>query len=225
MVIYGKQVCIYALQKHGNLVKRVYIAKKGILPQELLNQYKESVTFLEEKWAQKMSKNGNHQGILLEMEDFVQTPLSKMKQGKFLVVLDGLSDVGNIGAVVRSAYALGADGVIASRVKSLNFEGIARTSSGSLLSMPFFIHDNILDVFHELSDVGFKLYGASRDGEDIDTLSFSDKRVLVLGSEGDGISKRALSKLDKIVSIQMSHEFDSLNVSAAASILIHRMGK
>jgi len=225
MVIYGKQVCLYALQKHGKLVKRVYIAKKGILPQSLFDQYKESITFLEEKWAQKMSKGGNHQGILLEIEPFVQTSIGKLKQNSFLVVLDGLSDVGNIGAIVRSAYALGADGVIASRVKSLNFEGIARTSSGSLLDMPFLIHENILDIFHELKDVGFTLYGASAEGEDINTLSFEGKKVLVLGSEGDGISKRALSKLDKMVSIKMSHEFDSLNVSAAASILIHRMGR
>ena len=223
MIIYGKQVCLHALEEHESAIKTVYIAKRGILPQKLFEAYKPRIKFLEEKWAQQMSRGGNHQGILLEMEEFEQSDLATLKQEQFIIVLDMLTDAGNIGAIVRSAYALGADGVIATGLKTLNFSSMVRTSSGALLNMPFVIIHNIGDVLNELKQVGFKTYGAAMDGRDINSCQFSDKRVLVLGSEGEGLSKRAKSKIDDLVSIKMKHEFDSLNVSAAAAILIDRM--
>jgi 23S rRNA (guanosine2251-2'-O)-methyltransferase len=223
MIIYGKQVCLYALGQHESLVKTVYIAKKGILPQKLYDRYKSRIKFLENRWAQSMAKGGNHQGILIEMEEFVQSDLATMKENNFILLLDSLTDVGNIGAVVRTAYALGVDGIIASGVKQLNFASIVRSSSGAMLDMPFMIIPNILDVINELKQVGFKIYGASMDGQTINKCKFSKKRVLILGSEGEGISKRAKSKIDEMVSIEMNREFDSLNVSVAAAILIDRM--
>jgi len=182
------------------------------------------IKFLEEKWAQSMSKGGNHQGILLEVSDFEESTLSAVKKNDFIVVLDALTDVGNIGAIVRSAYALGADAIIATGVKQLNFAAITRTSSGALLDMPFMVTHNILDVFNELQQVGFSFYGAAMDGQAVQEMDFNSKRVLVLGSEGKGLSKKARSKINHTVSIEMKHAFDSLNVSAAAAILIHRMG-
>jgi 23S rRNA (guanosine2251-2'-O)-methyltransferase len=224
MIIYGKQVCLYALEQHPETITTVYVAKKGILPQKLFHEHHDKIKFLEEKWAQSMSKGGNHQGILLEVSDFEQSTLSSIKKSNFIVVLDALTDVGNIGAIVRSAYALGADAIVATGVKQLNFAAIARTSSGALLDMPFMVSHNILDVFNELQQVGFSIYGAAMDGKAIQDMQFDSKRVLVLGSEGKGLSKKAKSKINHTVSIEMKHSFDSLNVSAAAAILIHRMG-
>jgi len=224
MIIYGKQVCLHALEHHAEKIKTVYVAKKGILPKELFHKYHDSIKFLEEKWAQSMSKGGNHQGLLLEIDEFEQSSLSTIKKSNFIIVLDGLTDVGNIGAIVRSAYALGAEAVIATGVKQLNFAAIARSSSGAMLDMPFMVIPNALDVFNELGQVGFTFYGASMDGKSVQDMTFDEKRVLVLGSEGKGLSRKVLSKLNHTVSIEMKHAFDSLNVSAAAAILIHRMG-
>lgn len=224
MILYGKQVCLHALEHHSEKIKTVYVAKKGILPNDLFHKYHDNIKFLEEKWAQSMSKGGNHQGLLVEMDEFEQSSLSEIKKNDFIVVLDGLTDVGNIGAVVRSAYALGADAVIVAGVKQLNFAAIARTSSGALLDMPFMIASNILDTFNELQQLGFTFYGASMDGESVQDMTFEPKRVLVLGSEGKGLSAKVISKLNHKISIEMKHAFDSLNVSAAAAILIHRMG-
>ena len=81
----------------------------------------------------------------------------------------------------------------------------------------------MLDLFNELQQVGFTFYGADMNGTAVEEMDFASKRVLVLGSEGEGISKKAKTKIDKVVSIEMKHQFDSLNVSAAAAILIHRM--
>jgi 23S rRNA (guanosine2251-2'-O)-methyltransferase len=223
MIIYGKQVCLHALNRYESSVKTVYIAKKGILPQKLYDKYKLRIKFLENKWAMSMAKGGNHQGILIEMEEFVPSDLTTMKENNFVLILDSLTDVGNIGAIVRTAYALGVDGIIVSGIKQLNFSAIARSSSGALLDMPFVIIPNILDVINELKQVDFKIYGASVGGMPINSCKFNGKRVLVLGSEGDGISKRARSKIDKFISIEMQREFDSLNVSVAGAILIDRM--
>jgi len=229
MIIYGKQVCLHALEHHSQKIKTVYVAQKGanskgILPKALFHEYHDKIKFLEEKWAQSMSKGGNHQGLLIEMSDFEEASFSEIKQNDFIVVLDGLTDVGNIGAIVRSAYALGADAIIASGVRQLNMSAITRASSGALLDMPFMIAPNILDTFNELGQLGFSVYGASMEGENIESISFENKRILVLGSEGKGLSKKVTSKINHMVSIEMKHAFDSLNVSAAAAILIHRMG-
>lgn len=223
MIIYGKQVCLHALIEHESAIKTVYVAKKGILPQKLYEQYKDRIKFLEERWAQKMSKGGNHQGLLVDMNEIVQSDLTSMKKNSFILVLDTLTDTGNIGAIVRTAYALGVDGIIASGVKSLNLASITRTSSGALLDMPFMIVPNILDVLNELKQVEFEVYGASMEGTALNDCEFKSKKVLVMGSEGDGISKRAKSKIDMMVKIEMQREFDSLNVSAAAAIFIDRM--
>jgi len=223
MIIYGKQVCLYALEHHPEKIKTVYVAKKNILPQELFHKFHDNIKFLEEKWAQSMAKGGNHQGILLEMEAFEEADFSTIKKNSFIIVLDGLTDVGNIGAIVRSAYALGADAIIATGVKQLNFATITRTSSGALLDMPFMVTKNVLDQINELQQIGFTLYGASMDGQNIQTSEFSPKRILLMGSEGKGISKKVSNKINTMISIEMKHAFDSLNVSAAAAILIHRM--
>jgi 23S rRNA (guanosine2251-2'-O)-methyltransferase len=223
MIIYGKQVCLHALVEHESAIKTVYIAKKGILPQKLYAQYKDRIKFLEEKWAQSMAKGGNHQGLLLDMNEFAQSDLATMKKNSFVLVLDTLTDTGNIGAIVRTAYALGVDGIIASGVKSLNFAAITRTSSGALLDMPFVVIPNTLDVLNELKQVDFKIYGASMEGISLHECTFNSKKVLVIGSEGAGISKRAKSKIDEMLKIEMKREFDSLNVSAAAAIFIDRM--
>jgi 23S rRNA (guanosine2251-2'-O)-methyltransferase len=229
MIIYGKQVCLHALEHHEAKIKTVYIAQKGAnskgaLPKALFHKYHDKIKFLEEKWAQSMSKGGNHQGLLVEMDDFEETTFAKVKQHDFIVVLDGLTDVGNIGSVVRSSYALGVGAIIVSGVRQLNMEAIVRSSSGALLDIPLMITPNILDNFNELGQLGFTVYGASMEGENVQHINFTPKRVLVLGSEGKGLSGKVSSKVNHIVSIEMKHAFDSLNVSAAAAILIHRMG-
>jgi len=223
MIIYGKQASFYALKEHSQKIERIYLSKVSILPKELLKKYGSVVKTIENKWAQKLSKGGNHQGILVELEEPEPPSIETLKKGEFLLILDGLTDIGNIGAIIRSAYALGIDGVFITGVKQINLSGIVRASSGAALSMPPVVHSNILDLINELHQVGFSIYGADLDGEPLQNATFNQKRVLVLGSEDRGISKRAKTKLDRVYRVEMSREFDSLNVSAAAAIFLHRM--
>ncbi|SFV74559.1 23S rRNA (guanosine-2'-O-)-methyltransferase rlmB [hydrothermal vent metagenome] len=173
--------------------------------------------------AQKMSKNGSHQGFLAEVDEYDFYDFRSFIDKKFILVLSGLTDVGNIGALVRSAYALGVDGIVVCGIKQLKLDAIARTSTGALFDMPLALHHNIYDVLNELKLAGFQSYGADMGGENINDVSLSKKRVLVLGNEGEGLSSRIISKLDNVVSIKMAHNFDSLNVSVAGAIMMDRM--
>ncbi len=93
----------------------------------------------------------------------------------------------NIGAICRTAYSLDVDAIIASNIKQLNFEGIARTSSGALFDIPFCHSQNSLDVANELKQYGFELYGASMDGMDLKEFkNSSEKRHWFLEVKGKG---------------------------------------
>ena len=138
-------------------------------------------------------------------------------------MLDEVTDVGNIGAIVRSAYAFGADGLILSGVKTCNLEAILRTSSAAAFELPIAVCPSTKDMINELKQVGFSLYGADANGVDVRNITFAPKRVLIMGSEGKGLSSKVKEKLDNVVSIKMANAFDSLNVSAAAAILCDRI--
>jgi len=223
MIIYGKQTCFYALQKHNSKIETIYLNKLSILPKDLLKKYGSKIKTIENKWAQKLSRGGNHQGILIEMEEPQAPSVESLKSGDFVLVLDGLTDVGNIGALIRSAYALGVEGVIVTGVKHLNIEPILRTSTGALFDMPLAVEQNIHNLLNDFKMSGFVSYGADMGGVDICEVQPAQKRVLVLGNEGEGLSARVSAKLDTIVSIKMAHDFDSLNVSVAGGILMQRM--
>ena len=224
MLIYAKQPVYHLINKHPNKIKTLYLAKE-IEKKEYSRLMKMGFKLkrIPNEAAQKMCKNGSHQGFLAEVEEYHLQPYDFFFEKKFVLVLAGLTDVGNIGAIVRSAYALGVDAIIACGVKSLPLDTIARTSTGALFDIPFAIEHNIHDVLNDLKMSGFVSYGADMGGEDIRDVHVANRKVLVLGSEGEGLTSRVVSKLDKVVSIAMKHQFDSLNVSVAAGILIDRM--
>lgn len=224
MLIYAKQPINYIVKHHPHKVKTLYLAKE-IDKKEYAHLMKMGfeVKRIPSDAAGIMCKNASHQGILAEVEEYRLHSYKTFLNSDFILVLSGLTDVGNIGAIIRSAYALGVDGVIACGVKSLPLEAITRTSTGTLYDMPFAIETNIHDVLNDLKMSGFTTYGADMGGIDIKEAKIAKRKALFLGSEGDGLSQRVLSKLDTIVSIKMSHEFDSLNVSVAGGILMDRM--
>jgi len=224
MLIYAKQPINYIVNNHPNKIKTLYLAKE-IDKKEYSRLMKMGfeIKRIPPDAAGVMCKNASHQGMLAEVEEYKLHDYRTFLNYEFIVVLSGLTDIGNIGAIVRSSYALGVDAIIVCGVKSLPLEAIARTSTGALFDMPFAIETNIHDVINDLTTSNFRTYGADMGGEDIRLIKPYRKRALFLGSEGEGLNARIISKLDEIVSIKMSHEFDSLNVSVAGAILMDRM--
>ena len=224
MLIYAKQPIYYLINHYPQKIKTLYLARE-LEKKEYSRLMKMGfeIKRIPNEAAVKMSKNANHQGFLAEVEDYKLHNYQTFLNKEFILVLAGLTDVGNIGALIRSAYALGVDGVIVTGVKHLNIEPILRTSTGALFDMPLAVEQNIHNLLNDFKMSGFVTYGADMGGVDIREVKPAQKRVLVLGNEGEGLSSRVSAKLDTVVSIKMAHDFDSLNVSVAGGILMQRM--
>ncbi|MCJ7765607.1 MAG: 23S rRNA (guanosine(2251)-2'-O)-methyltransferase RlmB [Thiovulaceae bacterium] len=224
MLIYGKQPVYYLLDKYPHRVETLYLSKELDKKEySRLMRMGVNIKRIPNDAAQTMAKNGNHQGFLADIDGIEIVDLDLLRTKKSVVVLSGITDVGNIGAIIRSAYALGLDGVIVSGIKHLNLEPVVRSSSGAIFDLPIAVVNNVYDVVNDLKTSGFTIYGAVVDGADINTVATSEKRALILGNESEGLPGRLISKLDHPVSIKMAHGFDSLNVSAAGAILMDRM--
>ena len=223
MIVYGKQIVFYILQNHPSIIEEIYFAKK--IDKKLFNKFTSvgaKINKLDNKKAQSFARGGNHQGFLLKIKDYQFVEIDKLKKKKFLVILDGLTDVGNIGAIIRTCYALGVGGVVICGIKNPSIASIIRTSSGTMLDIPVSLVHNSLDLANELKQVGYSLIGADLDGIDLKNKKEiqNENIALFLGNEGYGLSNRLKKKLDEKLYIRMENGFDSLNVSVAAGILI-----
>lgn len=224
MIIYGKQPVYYLIDKHPQKIKTLFVSKELDKKEySRLMRMDFELKRIPAEAAQVMSKTGNHQGFLAEVEELELYELKDLHRAKFVLVLAGITDVGNMGAIIRSAYALGVDAVIISGIKQFSADNIIRSSAGAAYDMALIHVPNLYDVMNELKLGGFTLYGAVSNGDDIKETKCEGKRALIMGNEAEGIPARALAKLDKKVSIKMENEFDSLNVSVAAAILMDRM--
>lgn len=224
MFIYGKQVFWYIVDNHPSLIEEVYLAKEIDKKEfDKIVKLGKKIIKLDEKRAQAMAKGGSHQGFLAKVATLELMPFEKIKKLDFLVALVGVTDVGNIGSIIRSAYGMGVDGIIISGVKDINLEGAVKSSSGAIFDMPICLVQNTLDMTNELKQAGFTLIAAGLDGNESRNIAINGKKILLLGSEGDGLPKKVLNKADKVATIKMHNNFNSLNVATAAAILIDRM--
>ncbi|MDF1882269.1 23S rRNA (guanosine(2251)-2'-O)-methyltransferase RlmB [Sulfurimonas sp. MAG313] len=224
MIIYGKQPVYYLIEKHPSKVKTVFVSKELDKKEySRLMRMDFELKRIPDNAAQSMSKTGNHQGFLAEVDDLELYDLKDLSKPEFVLVLAGITDMGNMGAIIRSAYGLGIDAIVVTGVKHFQAENVVRSSAGAAYDMPIVHEHNLYDVMNELKLDGFTLYGATMDGEDIRHVKCTAKRALIMGNEAQGIPTRAIKKLDIAVSIEMANDFDSLNVSVASAILMDRM--
>ncbi len=224
MIIYGKQIFLYVLRNYASLIEEIYLAKEvdKKLFAEISRQGK-PILRLDAKKAQALARGGNHQGMLMKIADLHFTPFEIIKKSAFIVVLHSVTDAGNIGAIIRSAYVLGVDALVISGVKQLKLEPLVRTSSGAIFEMPVVLYSDTASLINELKQSGFGTYAASMDGKDVREVIFQTPKALIVGSEGEGLPQRLQNKCDEKIAIRMERAFDSLNVSVATAILCDRM--
>lgn len=223
MIIYGKQLFLHILNKRPQILEEIYLSKEcdKKLFSKICGTGKKIIRVDNQK-AQSMAHGGNHQGFLASVREFEFSDFSELKKLNFIAVLYGISDIGNIGAIARSAYALGCEGLVIV-AKSVNMQGVLRSSSGAAYEIPIAIFEDGLSLLNELKQCGFKLYATASEGKNIKEMKFAGKRALVMGSEGEGIPQKALAKCDECVGIKLKDGWDSLNVSAAFAIICDRM--
>ncbi|WP_107690683.1 23S rRNA (guanosine(2251)-2'-O)-methyltransferase RlmB [Campylobacter concisus] len=223
MIIYGKQLFLHILNKRPQILEEIYLSKEcdKKLFSKICGTGKKIIRVDNQK-AQSLARGGNHQGFLANVSEFEFSDIAELKKLNFIAILYGISDVGNIGAIARSAYALGCEGLVIV-AKSINMQGVLRSSSGAAYEIPIAIFEDGLSLLNELKQFGFKIYATASDGKNVKEMKFAGKRALVMGSEGEGIPQKALAKCDECIGIKLKEGWDSLNVSAAFAIICDRM--
>lgn len=225
MIIYGKQSILHLFKFHSQKIEEIFLAKE--VDPRLFRQILKlglPVVRIDSKKAQAMARGGNHQGMLARIKPLEQAVWRSMLECRSLLILCGVSDVGNIASLARSAHALGVEGMVLEGEFSIKaLESIVRLSSGAMLEIPFCFSKSILDGIHQLKQFGFECYGADMKGESVCGVRSCAKWALFLGSEGMGLGRKIVQKMDKIISIDMRSNFDSLNVGVAGGILMHRL--
>lgn len=181
----------------------------------------------------RRAQGQRHQGVLgeggelafSEMAD-LQAKLKERGDGGLALVLDGVTDPHNFGAILRSAAAAGVDGVLFPERRSAQInETVIRASAGTAGRVPLVRVVNLGRALDELKDAGCWIYGLSAGPASRDYLgeTFDRSTVLVLGSEGEGLHQKIAERCDALLRIPMPGGIESLNVSAAASVMLFRV--
>lgn len=175
----------------------------------------------------KMSVTGTHQGVIAvsaayeysDMEDIFALA-QKRGEAPFVFILDGIEDPHNLGAIIRSANLAGAHGVIIPKDRAVGLTGtVARTSAGAINYTPVVRVTNISKTIEELKDKGMWFVCADMGGESMYDIDMTGSIGIVIGNEGDGVSRLVKTKCDYVASIPMKGDIDSLNASVAAGVM------
>ena len=142
----------------------------------------------------------------------------------FLFLLDGIEDPHNLGAIIRTANLAGAHGVIIPKRRAAGLTAVvAKTSAGALHYTPVAKVTNLVRTMEELKEKGLWFVCADMDGEEMYNLNLKGPMGLVIGSEGDGVSRLVKEKCDFTAAIPMKGDIDSLNASVAAGVLAYEI--
>ena len=232
-LIYGKNPVIEAI--NAKKVIRVFLVSnfndQKIL--SLIKNNKVSVSSISPNEMDKLSNGGVHQGIAAELKPYQTVSLeeiiikAKKKDKKIIVMLDGIEDPHNLGAILRSADVFEVSGVILPKHNSVSLNAtVAKTSAGAINYVPVAVVNNLNQAIKTLKDEGYWI--VSTDGSA--TISYSSIKydfpvVVVIGSEGKGVSSLVLKNSDYIVKIPQFGHVNSLNASVAAGILLAEVHK
>jgi len=173
----------------------------------------------------RAARNGVHQGVVADVEDAKDSTIDELVSGggaPLLVVLDGIEDPHNLGAILRTIDAAGANGVVIQSRRSAALHGAAaKTSAGALAHVKIAEVVNIARAIEELKQAGVWTVGlAAEANTSYDAIDFTLPTAVVLGAEGAGLRRLVRERCDRLASIPMSGHVSSLNVSVAAGIVL-----
>ena len=226
--IYGKNTIANALS-HNDSINQIFMAKNFSDPriEKLLKQSKIKINVVND--VSKYVGKVNHQGIVAEIQEYKYTSLeeviekTKDKKEALVVLLDGLEDPHNLGAILRSADSFGADAIVIPENRSVKLNStVAKVSTGAIEYVDTCMVTNLNKTIEKLKENGF--WVVASDGEaklDYRQVDYKDTKIcLVVGSEGFGISKLVLKNSDFIVKIPMVGHVNSLNASVACALFL-----
>lgn len=189
------------------------------------------VQFVKKERLDQLSETGHHQGVVAfaaayeyaEVEDILALAREK-NEPPFIFILDNIEDPHNLGAIIRTANLAGAHGVIIPKRRAAGLTAtVARTSAGALNYTPVAKVTNTANTIEDLKKEGLWFVCADMGGEVMYNLNLKGAIGLVIGNEGEGVSRLVREKCDYIASIPMKGDIDSLNASVAAGVLAYEI--
>lgn len=196
------------------------------------------INYVNKDRLDQISETGKHQGVIAisaaydyaEVEDILENA-EKKGEAPFVIILDGIEDPHNLGAIIRTANQAGAHGIIIPKRRAVGLTPtVARTSAGAINYTPVAKVTNITQTIKDLKDKGMWFVCADMNGTPMYDLNLTGSIGLVIGNEGDGVSKLVKENCDMIATIPMKGDIDSLNASVATGVLAYeivrqRLGK
>lgn len=189
------------------------------------------IHFVEKERLSHLSETGRHQGVIAfaaayeyaKVDDMLE--LAKEKgEDPFLILLDNIEDPHNLGAIIRTANLAGAHGVIIPKRRAVGLTAtVAKTSAGALNYTPVAKVTNLVKTMEDLKKKGLWFVCADMDGEEMYRLNLTGPVGLVIGNEGEGISRLVKESCDFVAGIPMKGDIDSLNASVAAGVLAYEI--
>lgn len=234
-MIEGRNAVIEAYRS-GKCVDKIYVLD-GCQDGPILTIKREAkkagslIKYVDKSLLDNMSETGKHQGVIavtaaydyVEVSDILDAAREK-DEPPFIVLLDNIEDPHNLGAIIRSAHQAGAHGVIIPKNRAVGLTAtVARTSAGALNYMPVAKVTNLSKTIEDLKKEGIWFVCADMDGDLMYNLDLKGPIGVVIGSEGEGVSRLVKEKCDFVASIPMKGQIDSLNASVAAGILCYEI--
>ena len=235
LVICGRNAVLEAFRS-GKTIDRLYV-QEGVADgtlQSILRTAKKTdavINFVNKDRLNKYAEGDKHQGVVVmaaaynyaEVEDILNAAKEK-GEPPFIIVLDDIEDPHNLGAIIRTANQAGAHGVIIPKRHAVGLTAtVARTSAGAINYTPVAKVTNISRTIEELKEKGVWFACADMSGELMYNCNLTGAIGLVIGSEGNGVSRLVKEKCDFVVKIPMFGQIDSLNASVAAGVLSYEI--
>lgn len=233
--IEGRNAVIEAFRS-GKTIDKLYLldgCKDGPV-MTIIREAKKTDTiirYVDREILDRLSKTGHHQGVVAnaaaydyaEVEDILNAAREK-GEPPFVFILDGIEDPHNLGAIIRTANLAGAHGVIIPKRRAVGLTAtVAKTSAGALNYTPVAKVTNLSATIEELKKEGLWFVCADMGGEIMYNLNLTGPIGLVIGNEGEGVSRLVKEKCDYVASIPMKGNIDSLNASVAAGVLAYEI--
>ena len=189
------------------------------------------INYVSKERLDQLSETGKHQGVIAvcaayeyaTVEDILKAAEEK-QEPPFIIILDGIEDPHNLGAIIRTANQAGAHGVIIAKHRAVGLTPtVARTSAGAINYTPVAKVTNISNTIEELKEKGLWFVCADMGGTTVYDLNLTGPIGLVIGNEGDGVSPLVKKHCDMVASIPMKGDIDSLNASVATGVLAYEI--
>ena len=189
------------------------------------------INFVKKERLDSMSQTGKHQGVIAyvaaydyaEVSDILEAAKAK-GEPPFIIILDGIEDPHNLGAIIRTANLAGAHGVIIPKHNASGLTAtVAKSSAGAINYTPVANVTNISKTINELKKEGMWFVCAAADGQEMYKLNLTGPIGLVIGNEGKGVSRLVKDNCDLIAAIPMKGDIDSLNASVATGVLAYEI--